>query len=514
MTAVWYTDGSVVNKGFYALYKAVLNNSECIPVDCGPPPQISRGHLGTYFSTLNPSTIEIKCDPGYLHSNKIFTQCQSNGRWSVAECTLVCKQWAGLTDLPVNQMITYPNHTTFIGDTALMTCDAGYHVFNDSSNHTEMAVCTSNGTWSPYTYSHCVPIDCGLPPALDNGMMKLMNNTTHFQSQADVTCKHGYFLNGSSSTIDCTDDGHWSLDDSHRCLPVDCGLPPSLANGNVKLLNNLTTFPSQAEVTCNRGYFLNSSFNILNCTEKGSWNQDSYSCLLVDCREWYSSLPKHQTIIYKNATSFGSKAIMTCNQGYHVVNKTNIVSESAICTENGTWSLPSYTVCVPTVEKTFRNCTKDITWNETQAGTIVEEKCPNGYSGKVSRQCSEEGLWLNPFYNCVSERVAELMSAVESIKETPSAENITNILDQLINVTKPDKGSSYIGDLNAITSILDTIASVSNKIEVTDEQAETFFNTTSNLLDTANAESWQSGENDGSTDGSVRSVDNMIKSLL
>ena len=62
--------------------------------------------------------------------------------------------------------------------------------------------------------------DCGLPPALANGMMKLMNNKTHFQSQADVICKHGFFLNGSFSTFNCTDDGHWSLDDSHRCLPV------------------------------------------------------------------------------------------------------------------------------------------------------------------------------------------------------------------------------------------------------------------------------------------------------
>ncbi|XP_052215789.1 adhesion G protein-coupled receptor L3-like isoform X2 [Dreissena polymorpha] len=597
MTAFWHTDISVVNSGFYAQFKAVLNCSECSSADCKQWSGLSDLPVNQMIAYPNHTTcigdtVLMTCDAGYhvVNDPRTHTEmavCTSNGIWSphtYSRCVPIdCKQWSGLTDLPVNQKIAYLNNSTFVGATVLMTCDAGYHVFNDSSTHTEMAVCTSNGTWNPHTYSHCVPIDCGLPPALANGMMKLMNNKTHFQSQADVICKHGFFLNGSFSTFNCTDDGHWSLDDSHRCLPVDCGLPPPLANGKVKLLNNLTTFPSQAEVTCNRGYFLNSSFNILNCTEKGSWSQDSYSCLLVDCSEWYSSSPKHQTIIYKNATSFGSKAIMTCNPGYHVVNKTNILSESAVCTENGTWSLPSYAVCVQSecpvlepydkltiemvpnttkaivnttamfsclpglmlvgyatikctingqwngpvpkcvaLEKAVRNCpvnidTKDRTWQETQPGTIVVENCPNDYSGAVSRQCSKEGLWLNPFYNCVSKRVAELMSAVESIKESPSAAKITHSLDQLVNITKPANGSSYIGELYAITSMLDTIASVSDNIEVTDEQANSFFSTTSNLLDTDNAESWQSGanryESDGSTDGSSTAKPGAIKVL-
>lgn len=70
---------------------------------------------------------------------------------------------------------------------------------------------------------------------------------------------------------------------------------------------------------------------------------------LSDCGKWYSdsSLDNHQPIIYKNATTFGSDAEMTCNPGYHVVNKTNTRFESATCTANGTWSTLTYSACVP-----------------------------------------------------------------------------------------------------------------------------------------------------------------------
>ncbi|KAH3809195.1 hypothetical protein DPMN_137556 [Dreissena polymorpha] len=519
MTAFWHTDISVVNSGFYAQFKAVLNCSECSSADCKQWSGLSDLPVNQMIAYPNHTTcigdtVLMTCDAGYHVVNDPRTH---------TEMAVYCKQWSGLTDLPVNQKIAYLNNSTFVGATVLMTCDAGYHVFNDSSTHTEMAVCTSNGTWNPHTYSHCVPIDCGLPPALANGMMKLMNNKTHFQSQADVICKHGFFLNGSFSTFNCTDDGHWSLDDSHRCLPVDCGLPPPLANGKVKLLNNLTTFPSQAEVTCNRGYFLNSSFNILNCTEKGSWSQDSYSCLLVDCICVQSECPvlepydKLTIEMVPNTTKaiVNTTAMFSCLPGLMLVGYATIK-----CTINGQWNGP-VPKCVA-LEKAVRNCpvnidTKDRTWQETQPGTIVVENCPNDYSGAVSRQCSKEGLWLNPFYNCVSKRVAELMSAVESIKESPSAAKITHSLDQLVNITKPANGSSYIGELYAITSMLDTIASVSDNIEVTDEQANSFFSTTSNLLDTDNAESWQSGanryESDGSTDGSSTAKPGAIKVL-
>lgn len=64
---------------------------------------------------------------------------------------------------------------------------------------------------------------------------------------------------------------------------------------------------------------------------------------------------------------------------------------------------------------------------------------------------------------------------MERLKESPTAAKITDSLDQLVNVTKPANGTAYIGELNAITDMLDTIASVSNYKEVTHEQANVTY---------------------------------------
>ncbi|XP_052282062.1 sushi, von Willebrand factor type A, EGF and pentraxin domain-containing protein 1-like [Dreissena polymorpha] len=183
LTAVWHTDFSVVNRGFFAQLISVVDQcmgtpsipngivsqqnvtevfhltclpcgnwtfAECNPVDCRLPPQISNGHLATYSSTLYPSIIKLQCDPGYVLRNQDFMQCQSNGSWSLVLCSL---------------------------------------------------------------------IDCGLPPSLANGMVALRNNLTTFTSQAEVSCNPGYFLNGSYSIIHRTTQGRWTQD-SFKCLPV------------------------------------------------------------------------------------------------------------------------------------------------------------------------------------------------------------------------------------------------------------------------------------------------------
>ncbi|XP_052239707.1 adhesion G protein-coupled receptor L3-like isoform X4 [Dreissena polymorpha] len=475
---------------------------------------------GAYYG---PGTTTIWLDDVRCNGNETnIDMCQHNA-WGTNNCNhskdvgVLCDQGCGAWNSDsssVNyQTIKYKNGTTF-GAEAVMTCYSGYHVVNKTNTRSESAICTGNGTWSTPTYSACVHTDCG-----------------------------GWYSDSNS--------------DNHHQIKY----------------KNATRFGSEAVMTCNPGYHVVNKTNTRSesayCTENGTWSAPTYSaCVPIDCGKWYSdsSLDNHQPIIYKNATTFGSDAEMTCNPGYHVVNKTNTRFESATCTANGTWSPLTYSACVPiecpvldtndnlTIElapnpskaisnttATFScspgttlvglatltcritgqwtgpapkcivlqeyvgNCsidmdTKKRTWNETQPGRIVEDDCPSGFFGKVSRQCSQEGKWLKPFYNCVSKRVAELISTVERLKESPTAAKITDSLDQLVNVTKPANGTAYIGELNAITDMLDTIASVSDYKEVTHEQANSFFTATSNLLDSDNAESWQSGDDHYETD--------------
>ncbi|XP_052286124.1 adhesion G protein-coupled receptor L2-like isoform X3 [Dreissena polymorpha] len=321
-------------------------------------------------------------------------------------------------------------------------------------------------------------------PSVPNGIVSQRNATQVFH----LTCLDGYHST-QGNEIRCLPSGNWTF---AECNPVDCGFPPSLANGMIALRNNSTTFSSQAEVSCIPGYFLNGSYSIINCTTQGRWSQDSFKCLPVECPVLD---PYDKLTIELNPNT--TKSIVNTTAMFSCPPSSILVGYKTIkCTINGQWTGP-VPKCI-TLEKTVRNCQVDVdkkyrTWRETQPGTIVLENCPNGYSGEISRQCSEEGSWLNPFYNCVSERVAQLIYEVESIKVAPSTQKITQSLDQLVNITKPTNGTSYIGELNAITNMLDIIASVSGNIEITDEQANSFFAATSNLLDYNNAESWKSG---------------------
>ncbi|KAH3690821.1 hypothetical protein DPMN_191677 [Dreissena polymorpha] len=379
----------------------------------------------------------------------------------------------------------------------------------------------------------------------------------------DVRC------NGNETNIDICQHNAWGTNNCNHSKDVgvlcnqDCGGWYSDSNSDYHhqiKYKNATTFGSEAVMTCNPGHHVVNKTNIRSesayCTENGTWSAPTYSaCVPIDCGDWHSDniSDNHLAIIYINATTFGSEAVMTCNPGYHVVNKTNTRSESAVscvqiecpvldtydnltielapnpskaisnttatfscspgttlvglatltCRITGQWTGPAPKCIV--LQESVGNCsidmdTKKRTWNETQPGRIVEDDCPSGFFGKVSRQCSQEGKWLKPFYNCVSKRVAELISTVERLKESPTAAKITDSLDQLVNVTKPANGTAYIGELNAITDMLDTIASVSDYKEVTHEQANSFFTATSNLLDSDNAESWQSGDDQYGTD--------------
>ncbi|XP_052218667.1 sushi, von Willebrand factor type A, EGF and pentraxin domain-containing protein 1-like isoform X2 [Dreissena polymorpha] len=323
----------------------------CTLVDCGSPPQIGNGQLANYSSTTYPSTIELECRTGYGHGHQDFIQCQSNGTWSMAECTLVdCGHWPRLANFSRNQMITYLN-STFVGATALMTCDTGYHVFNDSNSHTELAVCLSNGSWSPPIYSQCIPIDCGEWRCYSSALSYqkiIYTNATIIGSEAVMTCTQGYHVvnktNARTESAVCTENGTWSTQTCLECVPTDCG----------------------------------------------EWSRNS-------------SVLQNQKIIYTNTTIFGSEAVMTCNPGYHVVNTSSTLSESAVCTENGTWSTQTYSECVPTdcgrMSTPVNGYVVATTTTVESTATIT---CHTGYvlNGGRTSTCGITGEWSSTGQTC------------------------------------------------------------------------------------------------------------------
>ncbi|XP_052279328.1 sushi, von Willebrand factor type A, EGF and pentraxin domain-containing protein 1-like [Dreissena polymorpha] len=332
-----------------------------------------------------------------------------------------------------------------------LTCLDGYH-----STQGDEIRCLPSCNW---TFAECNPVDCRLPPQISNGHLATYSSTL-YPSIIKLQCDPGYVLR-NQDFMQCQSNGSWSL---VLCSLIDCGLPPSLANGMMALRNNSTTFTSQAEVSCNPGYFLNGSYSIIHCTTQGRWTQDSFKCLPVECPvlDPYDKLTI-ELDPYTTKSIVNTTAMFSCPPSSILVCYKRIK-----CTINGQWTGP-VPKCIM-LEKTVRNCqvdvdTKDRTWRETQPGTIVVENCPNGYSGKVSRQCSEEGLWLNAFYNCVSERVAQLLyesffAATSNLLDYDNAESWKSGGDHYKNNGSPDRTSTaYLGAMKVL-NVVDKYADI------------------------------------------------------
>ena len=61
-------------------------------------------------------------------------------------------------------------------------------------------------------------------------------------------------------------------------MPTDCGAPVQPTNGNISFIN--TTYGATANVSCYHGYALNGSETI-NCLPSGNWSSKEYSCKLI-----------------------------------------------------------------------------------------------------------------------------------------------------------------------------------------------------------------------------------------
>ncbi|XP_052793458.1 putative adhesion G protein-coupled receptor E4P [Mya arenaria] len=121
--------------------------------------------------------------------------------------------------------------------------------------------------------------------------------------------------------------------------------------------------------------------------------------------------------------------------------------------------------------------------------------CPDGYIGEITRHCLMDGSWLYPMYNCIQKSIAEISQALQHPTEKDIQINLQK-LSSLTSVTHSSGRPAFGGELNQVTNILDTIASIGENMSVTTEQTESFLSVTSNLLDQQNAKSWQAMGND------------------
>lgn len=466
-----------------------MSTAECIQRNCSTPIKPLFGNVKLHNGLSVNSTATVTCDPGfYLNGTEEIT-CLDSGDWS--DNSLACLNIeCNFQNPPEHGKINATG--SLINDTTFFFCDSGYYLQGSNTS-----TCLSNGNWSSPT-PLCLSIEC---PKLNlsHGFV-VLSNQTFYQSKGQLSCKPGYILHGSNVT-ECTEYGNWSTPVPH-CEPVDCG-NWTYANNTWKPFSDVTyskntIFGSTAICSCIPGYQIEPSRRSVaaECTANGTWSLPSPPlCVKAECPPLNISMDVMVKYSHGEIRSVDSIATFSCNEtGYTISGY-----EKVKCLDTGEWSGPSPT-CTK-IEEGVSPCVEDkdfqnTVWNSTQPGIIVTIKCPQGdkYTGEISRECTDKGEWMLPVYNCIRQDIEDIDKQIDAIKENPSEEVVTEALDKLTVITKSsDKGSPLFGgELERVTSILESITDISNKTGVHGNQPESFLKTTSNLLDTSNTESWKS----------------------
>ncbi|XP_060583876.1 LOW QUALITY PROTEIN: serine-rich adhesin for platelets-like [Ruditapes philippinarum] len=394
-----------------------------------------------------------------------------------------------------------PTYSTDLHTSTTQSSTAGDHT-NSSTSNTSTEQLTTVPT---FTRSTTIKPDCGSPPDIPFGYVYLEANG----SVAKYVCHPGYKLFGNEFNH-CKANGKWGTlsTDQARCLSVDCG-PLRLSINNSEettyIPKNSTHFGSVALIKCKVGNsFSNGNTSaVFICSEKGSWNVN----VSITCSPVYCSRPNvtdQPTISDSNATYKVDSVIdYSCQSGYVLEGY-----RSRVCLKSGQWS-GSAPKCIKAPSKQASPCAKTTdshgqVWNETSPGETVVFPCSKinqDLSDYVTRKCSKVGKWLLPQYNCIRKALEDITESVNIIKEKPTTETVVHVLDQLSSLTnQTDSNKTYSGELEAVTSTLEVIATIDyTNITINDSLSTSFFETTSNLLNTSNTESWQAIGDQSST---------------
>ncbi|XP_068588692.1 complement decay-accelerating factor-like isoform X1 [Cebidichthys violaceus] len=278
---------------------------------------------------------------------------------------------------------TFPN-----GAQVSFACNVGYRSTGGSPSIT----CT-DGSWSPVKLK-CEISNCGRAGKVVNGNIDYSEGT-EFGTKLVVTCNTGYRLVGRSQ-IFCGVQGWMSR--LPECEVQDCSVPVLGDNMGLKGADILSqTFPNGLQVSfaCNSGYRSAGGSPSITCTD-GRWSSVRLKCEKRNCGS--AGEVVNGDIDYSEGTEFGAKLVVTCNPGYRLVGRSQI-----ICGAKG-WldRLPECEVVQcddPVVENATRDDGSLPPYNYT---SMVTYKCISGYAmeGEHTQTCGIDGQWLPGLPTC------------------------------------------------------------------------------------------------------------------
>ncbi|XP_073975480.1 CUB and Sushi multiple domains furrowed [Rhodnius prolixus] len=210
--------------------------------------------------------VKYRCERGYKIEGDPLSTCEDNGKWSgqTPQCIYVeCE----VPVAPAHGKFTLASNATYYGAVVLYECDENFELDGFARR-----LCLDNGTWSAET-PVCREVVCK-EPEKDGGVI-VQVSTFSIGGVAHYSCPKGHIMQGNSTRI-CQKKGTWS-GYIPNCIPVDCHMPPSIENGRIIVMNDSTTYNSGAEYHCIPQYQRIGPY-LRKCMEDGTWSGDEPRC--------------------------------------------------------------------------------------------------------------------------------------------------------------------------------------------------------------------------------------------
>ncbi|XP_056124585.1 sushi, von Willebrand factor type A, EGF and pentraxin domain-containing protein 1 isoform X2 [Rhinichthys klamathensis goyatoka] len=365
----------------------------CVQIYCSPPKPIDNGFVEGRDRKFGV-TIFYSCFPGFLLVGNNHLTCEEHG-WSSSEpkCTPAdcglpphidfgdyLKVKEDDDDTLTSQHLPVDN--SFLhGSLVQYHCHAGYEM-----NGGVVLMCQEDGTWNG-TAPVCAPAQCETPPSPEYGSV-MVSNSPH-ASLAEYSCEEGYELSGQTIR-QCISGLQWS-DDAPRCLPISCGNPGGIANGEV--IGKSFHVKMLIHYECHKGFVLE-GVKIRTCQVDGKWDNKAPMCRAVYCGR---PVVSKDVLVRGDDYTFGKRLLFSCNLGFILQG-----APTSVCSANGSWT-EAPPKCLPA------NCGQPpIIENGRVTGTdygyngMVRYACDIGYvlTGNPTLICRADGLWDDPPPRC------------------------------------------------------------------------------------------------------------------
>lgn len=238
----------------------------CEPITCGDPPEVEHATVASPASAVGDKSYYV-CEEGYDLDGNNIVECGPDGSW--IGVSPVCRE-VSCGPLPVILHATTVITRQTLGSKAIYTCSPGYRASGNM-----MAECLANKTWVFDPDLECVPVNCGPPFAIPNGLA--LANDTSYGAKVEYQCHRGFNPVGGSAVI-CSETGVW-VGTAPVCQRIVCGPAPT-PEANIRAFISLDGL--RVTYTCPVGMRLVGA-SIIVCGEDGVWSDVPPICEPEGC---------------------------------------------------------------------------------------------------------------------------------------------------------------------------------------------------------------------------------------